>query len=114
MGAMVEAARGTDLAVTAVRDIGPDYALTLRAWRKSWNERKADILALRYSEKFWLKVRAAWLLCGRGVIAEFFELPPGYTPPVTRPPNPQQTAPDMLLSLYTYRVFAELRQLCLW
>jgi cyclopropane fatty-acyl-phospholipid synthase-like methyltransferase len=56
MGAMVEAARGTDLAVTAVRDIGPDYAITLRAWRDAWNKRKQDILALGYSEKFWLKV----------------------------------------------------------
>jgi cyclopropane fatty-acyl-phospholipid synthase-like methyltransferase len=56
MGAMVEAARGTNLAVTAVRDIGPDYAITLRAWRQAWNVRKQDILALGYSEKFWLKV----------------------------------------------------------
>mmetsp|Transcript_519 Transcript_519/g.1567 ORF Transcript_519/g.1567 Transcript_519/m.1567 type:complete len:846 (+) Transcript_519:245-2782(+) len=34
MGAMVEAARGTGLSVQACHDIGPDYAITLRAWRK--------------------------------------------------------------------------------
>jgi cyclopropane fatty-acyl-phospholipid synthase-like methyltransferase len=60
---MVEAARGTDLAVTAVRDIGPDYAITLRAWRDAWNTRKQDILALGYSEKFWLKVGCWGFAC---------------------------------------------------
>jgi hypothetical protein len=40
MGAMVEAARGTGLSVHRVRDIGPDYAITLRAWREAWEREK--------------------------------------------------------------------------
>jgi hypothetical protein len=42
MGAMVEAARGTGLSVRKVRDIGPDYAITLRAWREAW-EREREV-----------------------------------------------------------------------
>jgi cyclopropane fatty-acyl-phospholipid synthase-like methyltransferase len=65
MGAMVEAARGTGLTVHAVQDIGPDYAITLREWRQRWEERKAEVLALGYSERFWRKYRwglvLAWL-----------------------------------------------------
>ncbi len=71
MGAMVEAARGTDLAVTAVRDIGPDYAITLRAWRKAWIEKKADVLALGYSEKFWLKYDFYFAYCEAAFDAKY-------------------------------------------
>ena len=37
------------------QDIGPDYAITLRAWRSAWEAKKADVLALGYSERFWRK-----------------------------------------------------------
>jgi cyclopropane-fatty-acyl-phospholipid synthase len=37
---MIEAARGTGLSVHRVRDIGPDYAITLRAWRDAWEREK--------------------------------------------------------------------------
>lgn len=30
------------LSVVSVRDIGPDYAITLRAWRDAWRVRRAD------------------------------------------------------------------------
>jgi cyclopropane fatty-acyl-phospholipid synthase-like methyltransferase len=43
MGAMVEAARGTALAVHSIRDIGPDYAVTLRAWKKAWEEHRKEV-----------------------------------------------------------------------
>ena len=48
----------------ATDDIGPDYAITLREWRASWEARKAEVLALGYSERFWRKYRcaAAWSL----------------------------------------------------
>ena len=59
MGAMVEAARGTALQVRGVRDIGPDYAVTLRAWRSAWEEKKEAVLQLGYSERFWRKYRCA-------------------------------------------------------
>jgi len=45
-----------------VRDIGPDYAITLRAWRAAWEEKKAAVLQLGYSERFWRKYRHASLL----------------------------------------------------
>jgi len=52
MGAMVEAARGTELAAVAVRDIGPDYAITLRAWRDAWKEkRQVGICLWRYGQR---------------------------------------------------------------
>lgn len=33
----------TGPAVHEVEDIGPDYAVTLRAWRKAWEERKEEV-----------------------------------------------------------------------
>lgn len=71
MGAMVEAARGTDLAVTAVRDIGPDYAITLRAWREAWGKRRRDVLALGYSDKFWLKYDFYFAYCEAAFDAKY-------------------------------------------
>ena len=59
MGAMVEAARGTGLSPTSVSDIGPDYAVTLRAWRDAWERRRDQIQALGYSQRFWRKFRQA-------------------------------------------------------
>lgn len=55
LGVMVEACRGTGLVLRESVDIGPDYALTLREWRQRWEERKAEVLALGYSERFWRK-----------------------------------------------------------
>jgi len=66
MGAMVEAARGTGLSVHGVTDIGPDYAITLREWRKRWEERKEDILKLGYSARFWRKYRFYFAFCEGG------------------------------------------------
>ena len=57
LGAVVEAIRGTGLAVRDTHDIGPDYAITLRQWRQAWEERKEDVLRLGYSERFWRKYR---------------------------------------------------------
>lgn len=44
-------------AVHGCEDIGPDYAVTLRKWRDAWEEKKEDVLALGYSERFWRKYR---------------------------------------------------------
>ena len=41
----------------SVRDIGPDYAITLRAWRAAWEDKKAAALQLGYSDRFWRKYR---------------------------------------------------------
>ena len=40
-----------------VRDIGPHYAVTLRAWRHAWETKKDAILNLGYSDRFWRKYR---------------------------------------------------------
>ena len=40
IGAMVQAAQGTGLALVDVEDIGPHYAVTLREWRRRWEEQK--------------------------------------------------------------------------
>ena len=37
--------------------MGPDYAITLRAWRAAWEEKRAAVLQLGYSERFWRKYR---------------------------------------------------------
>lgn len=56
-GAMVEAARGSDLLPVSVVDIGPDYAVTLRAWRSAWEAKREEALRLGYSDRFWRKYR---------------------------------------------------------
>ncbi len=59
IGACVEAARGTGLSLRETTDIGPDYAVTLREWRRRWEERRSDVHKLGYSERFWRKYRCA-------------------------------------------------------
>lgn len=50
-----QAARGTGLTLHATTDIGPHYAITLRAWRKEWEEKRQQALDLGYSDRFWRK-----------------------------------------------------------
>ncbi len=57
VGAMVDAAVGSGLSLTGMRDIGPHYATTLRAWRQAWEARKPEALALGYDAAFWRKYR---------------------------------------------------------
>ena len=40
-----------------VTDIGSHYAVTLREWRKVWEQRKEEVLELGYSDRFWRKYR---------------------------------------------------------
>ncbi|HET9519778.1 MAG TPA: cyclopropane-fatty-acyl-phospholipid synthase family protein [Candidatus Limnocylindrales bacterium] len=44
--------RATRLLVSSVRDIGPDYVRTLRAWRTRFLERVEDVRALGFDERF--------------------------------------------------------------
>jgi cyclopropane-fatty-acyl-phospholipid synthase len=71
VGVCVESARGTGLTVHGCEDIGPDYAVTLRAWRKTWEEKKADVLNLGYSEKFWRKYQFYFAYCEGGFDAKY-------------------------------------------
>lgn len=45
------------LQVHDCQDIGPHYAVTLRAWRAAWEARKTEVLKLGHSERFWRKYR---------------------------------------------------------
>ncbi|GBF87498.1 cyclopropane fatty acid synthase [Raphidocelis subcapitata] len=71
MGAMVEAARGTGLGVVRVRDIGPDYAITLRAWREAWEREREAALSLGYSQRFWLKYQFYFAYCEAAFDAKY-------------------------------------------
>jgi cyclopropane fatty-acyl-phospholipid synthase-like methyltransferase len=51
------------LQVHDCQDIGPHYAVTLRAWRAAWEARKAEVLKLGYSERFWRKYRYSNCRC---------------------------------------------------
>jgi len=44
--------RATDLKLFNLEDIGPSYALTLRAWRERFSARRAQAQALGYDERF--------------------------------------------------------------
>jgi cyclopropane fatty-acyl-phospholipid synthase-like methyltransferase len=54
MAAMVDAAARapTQLVVSDCLDIGPDYAVTLHEWRRRWNEKHSELLALGYDDVF--------------------------------------------------------------
>jgi cyclopropane-fatty-acyl-phospholipid synthase len=45
-------ARETDLTIFNLEDIGPHYALTLRAWRERFMSRLAEVRALGFPERF--------------------------------------------------------------
>jgi len=63
VGACVEALRGTGLALAGTHDIGPHYAVTLRAWRKQWEEKRDHIIKIGYSERFWRKYQFYFAYC---------------------------------------------------
>ena len=53
VSAMVDAcARASDLRLIHLEDIGPSYALTLRAWRERFAARLPEVRALGYDERF--------------------------------------------------------------
>lgn len=55
MGAMAACAGPAQLHAVDSLDIGPDYAITLREWRRRWMARWDDITALGYSDTFMRK-----------------------------------------------------------
>ncbi|KAK9863387.1 hypothetical protein WJX84_002368 [Apatococcus fuscideae] len=71
VGAMVDAAVGSGLSLSGLKDIGPHYATTLRAWRQAWEARKGDALALGYDATFWRKYRFYFAYCEAGFDAHY-------------------------------------------
>ena len=49
---LAAAARASDLKLFNLEDIGPSYALTLRAWRERFLSRREQVRALGYPERF--------------------------------------------------------------
>jgi cyclopropane-fatty-acyl-phospholipid synthase len=63
MGAMTTCASKAGLSLVALRDIGPDYAMTLRQWRLNWKENWHAIMALGYPEEFMRKWEFYFAYC---------------------------------------------------
>ncbi|GFR51020.1 hypothetical protein Agub_g13347 [Astrephomene gubernaculifera] len=63
LGAIADCCRGTGLSLRDTHDIGPDYAITLRSWRDAWEQRRGEVLALGYNERFWRKYRFYFAYC---------------------------------------------------
>jgi cyclopropane-fatty-acyl-phospholipid synthase len=49
---LASVARSSDLKLYNLEDIGSSYALTLQAWRERFLEKRAEVLALGYPERF--------------------------------------------------------------
>jgi cyclopropane fatty-acyl-phospholipid synthase-like methyltransferase len=63
MGAMTACASKACLSVISLRDIGPDYAITLRHWRQNWKENWQAIMKLGYPEEFMRKWEFYFAYC---------------------------------------------------
>ncbi|PRW60674.1 cyclopropane-fatty-acyl-phospholipid synthase [Chlorella sorokiniana] len=96
MGVMVDSARGTGLSVHGCEDIGPDYAVTLRAWRQAWEEQKEAVLALGYSERFWRKYRFYFAYCEAAFDAKYIHT---YQVTWVKDKEPTLTAADLQRSI---------------
>ncbi|CAD7695206.1 unnamed protein product [Ostreobium quekettii] len=64
-------ARRHGMSVHDANDIGLDYAVTLRQWRASWEERKEELAALGYNEWFWKKYRFYFAYCEAAFDAKY-------------------------------------------
>ncbi|KAL4447595.1 hypothetical protein ABPG75_004814 [Micractinium tetrahymenae] len=96
MGVMVDSARGTGMSVHGCQDIGPDYAVTLRAWRQAWEARRPEVLALGYSERFWRKYRFYFAYCEAAFDARYIHT---YQVTWVKDKPPTLTAEDMQRSI---------------
>jgi cyclopropane-fatty-acyl-phospholipid synthase len=52
LAAIERSLRGTGLVVTSVRDIADDYVRTLAAWRTRFLERRGEVMAMGFDERF--------------------------------------------------------------
>jgi len=89
---IVSAARHTDAVLVNLEDIGLDYAVTLREWRRRFESRRDDILRLNFDERF-LRMWRFYLAYCEGGFAEraisdvqMLFAKPGYRRPPWRAP----------------------------
>lgn len=76
VGAMRGACRqsGARLRLEGATDIGPNYAVTLREWRTAWERRRADVIALGYSDIFWRKYQFYFAYCEAAFDARYISV----------------------------------------
>jgi len=65
---LVNAAAGAELKLTNLEDIGPSYALTLKAWRERFMSRLDEVKAQGYDERFILMWQFYLCYCEGGFI----------------------------------------------
>ena len=108
IGAMVEAMRGTGMTIHDTEDIGPDYAVTLRAWRKAWEERRDDALRLGYSDRFWRKFRFYFAYCEAAFDARYIH---NFHVVITKDEPERESARDRQKALRLFAAGRTLRQI---
>ncbi len=89
-GGLIASAGAAQLALVNLEDFGPDYALTLRAWRRRLEENRSRALALGYDERFLRMWRFYFAYCEGGFLertisdAQMLFAMPDYRGPVWR------------------------------
>jgi cyclopropane-fatty-acyl-phospholipid synthase len=71
LAALAQAAATTDLALVHREELTPHYALTLREWRRAFQERLGEVRALGYDERF-IRMWDYYLCYCEGGFAEQF------------------------------------------
>jgi cyclopropane-fatty-acyl-phospholipid synthase len=71
LAALSQAAATTDLALVHREELTPHYALTLREWRRAFQERLGEVRALGYDERF-IRMWNYYLCYCEGGFAEQF------------------------------------------
>ncbi len=82
-----------DLVLVNLEDLGPDYALTLREWRRRLEANRSKAAALGFDERFLRMWRFYFAYCEGGFLersisdVQMLFATPGYRGPVWRPPG---------------------------
>lgn len=63
VGSMTACAAAANMSAVGLVDIGPDYAISLRAWRQNWEGNWDNIKHLGYPEEFMRKCASRRTLC---------------------------------------------------
>eukprot|EP01025_Chloroclados_australasicus_P005212 TRINITY_DN11504_c0_g2_i5.p1 TRINITY_DN11504_c0_g2~~TRINITY_DN11504_c0_g2_i5.p1 ORF type:complete len:1114 (+),score=82.38 TRINITY_DN11504_c0_g2_i5:37-3378(+) len=121
LGAIVDIIRHTSLNLAEAIDIGEHYAITLRQWRKKWEQKKDKILSIGYGQRFWRKYQFYFAYCEAAFDAGYIKnyhlvfnksdadsvLPPPPTVPSLRTRSStahQDSITQLLLCLYFFLI----------
>lgn len=90
---LTRSAGEADLMLVNLEDLGPDYALTLREWRRRLEANRSKAAALGFDERFLRMWRFYFAYCEGGFLersisdVQMLFATPGYRGPVWRPPG---------------------------